>query len=765
MKRFSVLVVLLVLSVMLLSAQNVRAEPAGQGAGGSPAILSFSTPLTDVNRNALIQRTARVPVSWDTTNRPFIANLVFDQVLPDGSALNVELPRPLPWVASTGQGMAAPILPSEDATEIVLRLRMVNMLTREVYDEETITLPIAVNGGGAAPDIGDRATITSFTTTSTFVNRAELEGGTARVPVAWDVANRPVTANLYFEQVMPDGSAINVELPRDDPWVNSSGVGVAAPQLPDDEAETILLRVRLIDLLDGRLYDQRQFTLPIIEGTSLPPAITSFTAGATSVDVNQLAARTARIPVSWAVQNRPDNSNLVFEQVFSDGRTVNVELPRDNPWVPSSGNGVAAPVLEPGATTVTLRVRLINLSTQATIQQRELTLPIAGNSNNVPSYVVAPEWCYTDPFRPSNGVLVGRTAYVTDLVPTEGLRLFSSPYGGLPTGFVPAESSVTVLEGPFCYRLNITTNMQNVYRLWRVRSTTQPNLEGWALEYVVSPTGMYWNLSGSPQATTPAEEGDQPDGEETPPTDEPDEGEGGEGEQPGELSIDLLSAQPDPVQVDNYLTLSWTTTGASFVALNLLDGPGGEVVQPVMPPGQMALSGNMAYPVPSDAQDSITLQLVASDEEGNEVTEEVTVAIAGCEFESTLGDACPISQTEAEAAFQAFDTGYMIWRGDTSTIYVLYGDDSSWVSYPDTWTEGEPIDTGQPPADRVAPVRGFGKVWVEQGLGQRLGWALSNEQAYTATIEEYQADGNFPALGISLPDGSVVMLGETWFIQ
>ena len=66
-------------------------------------------------------------MSWDTTNRPFIANLVFDQVLPDGSALNVELPRLLPWVASTGQGMAAPIFPSEDATEIVLRLRMVNM--------------------------------------------------------------------------------------------------------------------------------------------------------------------------------------------------------------------------------------------------------------------------------------------------------------------------------------------------------------------------------------------------------------------------------------------------------------------------------------------------------------------------------------------------------------------------------------------------------------------------------------------------------------
>jgi len=61
-------------------------------------------------------------------------------------------------------------------------------------------------------------------------------------------------------------------------------------------------------------------------------------------------------------------------------------------------------------------------------------------------------------------------------------------------------------------------------------------------------------------------------------------------------------------------------------------------------------------------------------------------------------------------------------------------------------------------------VRGFGKVWVEQTLIERLGWAMANEQGYTATIEEYQADGNFPSLGISLPDGSVVLLGEDWRI-
>ena len=48
----------------------------------------------------------------------------------------------------------------------------------------------------------------------------------------------------------------------------------------------------------------------------------------------------------------------------------------------------------------------------------------------------------------------------------------------------------------------------------------------------------------------------------------------------------------------------------------------------------------------------------------------------------------------------------MIRRGDTNTIYVLYGDDSR-VTYPDTWVEGEAVDAGEPPAGNFAPVRGL----------------------------------------------------------
>lgn len=49
----------------------------------NPVITSFITSITSIDRTALQNRTARVPVSWATANRPIVANLIFEQVLPD----------------------------------------------------------------------------------------------------------------------------------------------------------------------------------------------------------------------------------------------------------------------------------------------------------------------------------------------------------------------------------------------------------------------------------------------------------------------------------------------------------------------------------------------------------------------------------------------------------------------------------------------------------------------------------------------------------
>jgi LysM repeat protein len=91
-----------------------------------------------------------------------------------------------------------------------------------------------------------------------------------------------------------------------------------------------------------------------------PVIIRYFTSSQDTISRDELAQHTARIPVSWAVDNRTDAMTMVFEQVMPDGTTVNVELPRSNPWVPASGNGMVAPVLPPGdLAAVEIRMRVI----------------------------------------------------------------------------------------------------------------------------------------------------------------------------------------------------------------------------------------------------------------------------------------------------------------------------------------------------------------------------------------------------------------------
>jgi len=86
------IVTLLVLVLLSLTLQVAQAQTAE---GGRPTITSFTTTLTLVDRAALQNRTARIPVAWTTANRPLFANLVFEQIV-DRTAVNVELPRSNP---------------------------------------------------------------------------------------------------------------------------------------------------------------------------------------------------------------------------------------------------------------------------------------------------------------------------------------------------------------------------------------------------------------------------------------------------------------------------------------------------------------------------------------------------------------------------------------------------------------------------------------------------------------------------------------------
>jgi hypothetical protein len=354
-----------ILAIMLVSMLVIGIMPTA--AQNNPDIVSFTTSANSVSREALRNRTALIPVTWAVVNRPQNANLYFEQVLPDGRLINVELPRDIPYVASTGDGIAAPTLPDGNLTSIRLRVTLKDTRNSTVYDTAEITLPITSDGGSTNPTI----TLFEAIPPGVMVNRTQLNAGQVQIPVRWTAINRPAIANLVFEQVLSDGRVVNVELPRNFVWVNSSDRGTVAPVLPGGNATS----------LTTVTYDERIITIPIGDQPTSDPAFLLFSPITPTIDRSIVAGGNARIGVLWSLANRPANTNLVFEQVLPNGTARNAELPRDFIVVPSSGNGIVTAVLPEGnINELVYRVRLVNMRTQATLLTAQMTVQMVDES-------------------------------------------------------------------------------------------------------------------------------------------------------------------------------------------------------------------------------------------------------------------------------------------------------------------------------------------------------------------------------------------------
>jgi hypothetical protein len=92
------------------------------------------------------------------------------------------------------------------------------------------------------------------------------------------------------------------------------------------------------------------------------------------------------------------------------------------------------------------------------------------------------------------------------------------------------------------------------------------------------------------------------------------------------------------------------------------------------------------------------------------------------------------------AAWQPFEQGRLLWREDLNLIYVLETADNKVTAVGDKWSDGDdPFDPAiVPPTGFYQPVRGFGQIWRERaGVRASLGWALSEELGFTATIQQF----------------------------
>jgi hypothetical protein len=101
-----------------------------------PEVISLSAPL-NINADDL----DAIPVSWEVENRWPGTNLVFEQVLPDGSVWSAELPRAHQWIASQGEGILQ-ARPPTAGNAIILRLHVVNMQTGETYDQAAVVVAV-----------------------------------------------------------------------------------------------------------------------------------------------------------------------------------------------------------------------------------------------------------------------------------------------------------------------------------------------------------------------------------------------------------------------------------------------------------------------------------------------------------------------------------------------------------------------------------------------------------------------------------------------
>ncbi len=206
-------------------------------------------------------------------------------------------------------------------------------------------------------------------------------------------------------------------------------------------------------------------------------------------------------------------------------------------------------------------------------------------------------------------------------------------------------------------------------------------------------------------------------------------------------TIISFSVEPREVNPGDIVTLRWSATNADSVDIYQYG------------PDTLSSYNTLDLPATSTITQTILdrerlwhVYEVAAPHGSRVVTQTITVAIR-CPYVYFFGslpvedradwscpDGPPVSSTAAE---QVFENGRMIWLKHDDGIYVFFND-GRYQTFENTWVAGQPdADPALvPPAGRLVPVRGFGKVWSgDAEVRSRLGWALASEQGFDTQMQ------------------------------
>lgn len=218
--------------------------------------------------------------------------------------------------------------------------------------------------------------VITFTADPAALTVDAAESGTVSITLAWQVINMGANDRLLLFQ--RDLNAWAQIEPEDGAALEPDGRLVVPAKHPLDFGPPTYRLV--LANAGGQQLDERILTLPYEILPDQRPQITLFTSSTATLSASALLDRSARVSISWAVTNRLPTSNLVFEQVQTDGTIVPVELPRGNLWVQSRGDGVVAPVPPTFGNLLRLRLRVLDVLSGEVYDEAEVEVLIAGDA-------------------------------------------------------------------------------------------------------------------------------------------------------------------------------------------------------------------------------------------------------------------------------------------------------------------------------------------------------------------------------------------------
>ncbi len=223
-----------------------------------PAIVDFSADIDSVTLDAIDSGEASITLSW------YIINVV------PGQRVTVDSWRANGWIPAWPTEGDIPAIGSQTITIADTQsfapptYRLTLYSGQNIVDQRFLTIPLDETTGTPA--------IATFSASQDSVAEASVERGNARVVVNWSVTGRPVNSQLVFDQVMPDGSQVNAELPRTVYYVPSNGVGAVAPVNPGAGQTGVQLRLTLVNVISGEVYATSDIVVPFT-GTQVVPAV------------------------------------------------------------------------------------------------------------------------------------------------------------------------------------------------------------------------------------------------------------------------------------------------------------------------------------------------------------------------------------------------------------------------------------------------------------------------------------------------------------